>query len=146
AYQLFLEIGPRPVLSGLGAQCLTDAQVQWLPSLKPDVDDWAVMLDSLGRLYVAGVRPDWAGFDQDYRRHRIAGLPTYPFQRRRFAYPLQTVTGISEAKGRTVDVMSDLATPLHGLERTVTEIDDWGYVPHWQVVSPATRNGCGEWL
>ncbi|WP_226594860.1 polyketide synthase dehydratase domain-containing protein, partial [Microseira wollei] len=38
---------------------------------------------SLGQLYVAGVKVDWAGFDRDYLRTKVA-LPTYPFQRQRY--------------------------------------------------------------
>ena len=41
------------------------------------------MLESLQALYVAGADIDWAGFDRDYPRTRVA-LPTYPFQRRRY--------------------------------------------------------------
>jgi SAM-dependent methyltransferase/acyl carrier protein len=41
------------------------------------------MLESLQMLYTAGADIDWAGFDSDYRRRRVA-LTTYPFQRRRY--------------------------------------------------------------
>ncbi|MEL7407817.1 MAG: SDR family NAD(P)-dependent oxidoreductase [Cyanobacteria bacterium J06558_2] len=41
------------------------------------------MLNSLGELYVRGVKVNWRGFDQDYLRRRVI-LPTYPFQRQRY--------------------------------------------------------------
>jgi len=145
-YRLFLEIGPRAVLGALGAQCLAGSKVQWLPSLKPGVPDWDVMLDTLGRLYISGMKPDWAGFDQDYARHRIADLPTYPFQRRRFAQLPEAIAQVSETSGRSVEKAPEGAIPLHSLKRTVNEIDDWGYVPHWQVVSPATDDAPNKWL
>ncbi|NEO77837.1 type I polyketide synthase [Moorena sp. SIO4G3] len=82
-YELFLEIGPKPILLGMGRQCLPEAIGIWLPSLRPGVDEWQQMLSSLGQLYVRGVKVYWSGFDSDYNRHKVA-LPTYPFQRERY--------------------------------------------------------------
>ncbi|OJJ26260.1 short-chain dehydrogenase [Roseofilum reptotaenium AO1-A] len=77
--ELFLEIGPKPILLGMGSRCLPDVGV-WLPSLRPGVAEWQPMLSSLGQLYVKGITVNWSGFDQDYTRQKVA-LPTYPFQR-----------------------------------------------------------------
>jgi acyl carrier protein len=82
-FEVFVEIGPRPVLLEMGQQCLPEGVGVFLPSLTPSQNDWQQLLESLGALYVNGVEIDWAGFDQDYSRHRVA-LPTYPFQRRRY--------------------------------------------------------------
>ena len=79
----YLEIGPHPVLVGMGRQCLGDDGVQWLASLRRRVEDWRQMLESLGRFYVDGFAVDWAGFDSDYARRRVV-LPTYPFQRKSY--------------------------------------------------------------
>jgi acyl transferase domain-containing protein/acyl-CoA synthetase (AMP-forming)/AMP-acid ligase II/acyl carrier protein len=79
-YDLFVEIGPQAVLSNMGRRCLPDASYTWLPSLRQDQDNWQVLLESVAALYVRGVKVDWAGFDSDYVRHRVA-LPTYPFER-----------------------------------------------------------------
>jgi len=88
-YELFVEIGPEPVLLGLD-QCLPegfgadmDTPVQWLPSLSPKQSDWEQMLETLGTLYVHGIATDWSGFDRGYSRKKVS-LPTYPFQRQRF--------------------------------------------------------------
>ena len=77
----FVELGPKPVLLGMGAR-FAPAEVAWLPSLRDQADDWTVLLESLQALYVAGADVRWEAFDQDYSRLRV-GLPTYPFQRRR---------------------------------------------------------------
>merc|ERR1711872_463090 len=82
-YETFLEIGPKPILLGMGRQCVTEDAGEWLPSLRPGVDEWQQMLSSLGQLYVKGVKIDWSGFDSDYSRQKVA-LPTYPFQRERY--------------------------------------------------------------
>ncbi|MBF0552809.1 MAG: polyketide synthase dehydratase domain-containing protein, partial [Deltaproteobacteria bacterium] len=81
-HDLLVEIGPKPVLLGMGRQCLAGDRTVWLPSLRPGQSDWTQLLRSLGELYVRGVRVDWVGYDQDYPRHKL-GLPTYPFQRQR---------------------------------------------------------------
>ncbi|HBB32528.1 MAG TPA: short-chain dehydrogenase, partial [Cyanobacteria bacterium UBA8803] len=81
--QLFVEIGPQPILLGMGRYCLPDSKGIWLPSLYPERDNWQQLLQSLGALYVRGVAVDWASFDQNYPRRRLQ-LPTYPFQRQRY--------------------------------------------------------------
>nr|UUL70763.1 Malonyl CoA-acyl carrier protein transacylase [Vitiosangium cumulatum] len=80
---LFVEIGPSPILMGLGQRILPEGVVTFLPSLQKNRDDWSPMLESLGALYVRGANVDWEGFDRDYSRRRTS-LPTYPFQRERF--------------------------------------------------------------
>lgn len=82
-YELFLEIGPHPVLSGMGASCDVRGRATWLPSLKRAQPAWPMMLESLGRLYVRGVDVDWKGFDRDYVRRKVS-LPTYAFQEKRY--------------------------------------------------------------
>ncbi|MGR3219881.1 MAG: SDR family NAD(P)-dependent oxidoreductase [Candidatus Anammoxibacter sp.] len=82
-HNVFVEIGPHPVLTGMGKKCLKEADVHWTPSLQRGKDDWEQMLFSLGKLYLLGARVDWKAFDHDYPRRRVA-LPTYPFQRERY--------------------------------------------------------------
>ena len=82
-YEIFLEIGAKPILLGMGRQCVTEDVGEWLPSLRPGVDEWQQILSSLGQLYVKGVKIDWSGFDSDYNRQKVV-LPTYPFQRERY--------------------------------------------------------------
>lgn len=80
--ETFVEIGPRPVLLGMGRACLDDVGV-WLPSLRPKRADSEQILDSLATLFVHGIVPDWkqvSGADP----HRRFDLPTYPFQRQRY--------------------------------------------------------------
>ncbi len=88
-YEVFLEIGPKPILLGMGRQCIKEDVGLWLASMRPGVDEWQQMLLSLGQLYVRGVKPDWSGFDGDYTRQKIV-LPTYPFQRQ--SYWIETTT------------------------------------------------------
>lgn len=82
-YKVFLEIGPKPVLLGMGRQCLAETQGVWLPSLRSSKPEWEQMLSSLAELYIQGVKIDWSGFDQDYTPQKV-GLATYPFQRQHY--------------------------------------------------------------
>ena len=100
-YENFLEIGSKPILLGMGRQCLPEGAGVWLPSLRPQKiplqsplergkiedallnDEWQQMLSSLGKLYVQGAKVDWLGFERDYAREKVS-LPTYPFQRQRY--------------------------------------------------------------
>lgn len=79
----FIEIGPAPVLLGMGKRCLPGSTSAWLPSLRQNQDEWQILLDSLGKLYVQGTDIDWRGFDAGYSRKKVA-LPNYPFDRQRY--------------------------------------------------------------
>ena len=86
-YEIFLECGPKPILLSMGRQCLPRQAGNWLPSLRSKQSDWQCLLQTLGQLYIRGVKVDWSGFDRDYPRRKIV-LPTYPFQRN--SYWLET--------------------------------------------------------
>ncbi|HET9622981.1 MAG TPA: beta-ketoacyl synthase N-terminal-like domain-containing protein, partial [Kofleriaceae bacterium] len=78
----FLEIGPHPTLLAMARRCFGDGGL-WLPSLRRNRDDSLQLAESVAQLYVAGGRIDWAGFDRDFPRRKIA-LPAYPFERERY--------------------------------------------------------------
>ncbi|NET16700.1 MAG: SDR family NAD(P)-dependent oxidoreductase, partial [Okeania sp. SIO1H6] len=82
-YGIFIEIGPKPILLGMGSQCVGENKYLWLASLREEVGAWEQMLCSLGKLYVQGVDIDWLGFEGDDRRNKVV-LPTYPFQRQSY--------------------------------------------------------------
>ncbi|NIA28584.1 MAG: amino acid adenylation domain-containing protein [Actinobacteria bacterium] len=95
--RIFVEPGPNPHIISMGKRCLPDLDALWLPSLKSGQNDWQILLNSLGELYVNDVKIDWEGFDRDYHRQRVE-LPTYPFQRERFwidAKPKNISTGVA---------------------------------------------------
>lgn len=80
-YRTFLEIGPRPVLTGTARRFLSDAELRWIPTLRGRGHEAEEVLEGLGRLFCAGIRPDWEGVLEGAGR-RVA-LPTYPFHRKR---------------------------------------------------------------
>jgi malonyl CoA-acyl carrier protein transacylase len=106
-YQIFVELGPKPTLSGMGRYCLPEDAATWLPSLYPGREDWQPLLQSLSALYVRGVSVNWSAFDQPYIRHRLS-LPTYPFQRQRYWADIP-------ANGRVASSATPELTPLINL-------------------------------
>ena len=80
----YLEIGPSPVLCGLGAACLPNASQMstplWLPSLKPNMDETLVIQKSIGNLHEWHVPVDWSAYFKPFQCRKVR-LPTYAFQR-----------------------------------------------------------------
>ncbi|NEO89529.1 MAG: type I polyketide synthase [Moorea sp. SIO3G5] len=82
-YEVFVEIGPKPILLGMGRQCLPENIGVWLPSLRPRKQEWQLLLESLAQLYVRGVAVDWSGISRNDTACKVV-LPTYPWQRQRY--------------------------------------------------------------
>ncbi|MEG3875943.1 beta-ketoacyl synthase N-terminal-like domain-containing protein [Microcoleus sp. herbarium7] len=84
---IFLEVGPGRTLSSLTKRHLEpDAKHLVLTSLRHPQEqqsDVGLLLNALGRLWMAGVKIDWSGFSIHESRHRLP-LPTYPFERQRY--------------------------------------------------------------
>ena len=84
-YKLFLEVGPRPILTAQGRRY--NNGVTWLNSLEKKVPNYQTMLSALGQLYINGVNFNAEAFNRDYGYRKIR-LPNYPFQRKRFQFQL----------------------------------------------------------
>ncbi len=81
---VYLELGPKPILTGMGLQCLEDAaRYQWLHSLGGAVADRETLLHSVAVLYAEGVEIDWKAFYGTRRRNKCV-LPTYPFEKNNY--------------------------------------------------------------
>jgi phthiocerol/phenolphthiocerol synthesis type-I polyketide synthase E len=83
--RVLLEVGPGRTLSTLAKQHpLNSKDHVVLSSIrhpKEEGSDIAFILNTLGRLWLAGVDVDWAGFHAEENRYRLP-LPTYPFERK----------------------------------------------------------------
>ncbi len=99
---LLLEVGPGQTLGTLARQHPDIASGKTVAgSLGPAGgrdSDLAVMLKSLGRLWLAGVPVDWTGFSKGERRRKLA-LPAYPFERKR--HWIEPVAPHSESNGQS---------------------------------------------
>jgi acyl transferase domain-containing protein len=125
--QVLVEIGPGTTLRSLAAQHLAPrgAQVA-LASLPAAQDkgrsDLETVLETVGRLWIAGTSVEWTAFHGDERRRRIP-LPTYPFERQRYwVDPQPQTTGRVAATATTPQKRADLAT--------------WFYAPSWKRTLP----------
>ncbi len=80
---IMIEIGPSPTLLGMARRVIQGGATAWLPSLRPGLDDGAVLMATLGQAWMAGAPVSWPGVQRGHVRRRLL-LPTYPFQRERF--------------------------------------------------------------
>ncbi|MCL1471384.1 type I polyketide synthase [Argonema antarcticum] len=120
---ILLEVGPGQTLCSLGLQCLENVAIAdkvALPSLRDAYNqqsDLAFLFNTLGQLWLSGVKIDWSRLYTRDRHHRIP-LPTYPFDRQRYWI---------EAPKNTPNlpiVRKDLEQKL--------DISDWFYIPSWK--------------
>ncbi|GEN09771.1 non-ribosomal peptide synthase domain TIGR01720/amino acid adenylation domain-containing protein/natural product biosynthesis luciferase-like monooxygenase domain-containing protein [Myxococcus fulvus] len=84
---VFLEVGPDQALTALARLALTGPSgrvVPSLPRLNMKVSEHGVLMAAVGALWESGLALDWKQFYAHERRRRVS-LPTYPFQRQRFA-------------------------------------------------------------
>jgi acyl transferase domain-containing protein/acyl carrier protein len=111
--QIFLEVGPGKVLSNLVKQQEVSKTI--LSSLRHPQEqqsDVAFLLNTLGKLWQAGIEINWSEFYHSQPRYRVP-LPTYPFERQRYwIQPQAKVNLISQ------------------------DINDWFYVPVWKQTIP----------
>ena len=121
---VFIEIGPKPSLLGMGRLCLPEFGA-WLPSLQPNFSDAQTILQSVAELYVLGVSIDWPCFEQfrRFQRKRVV-LPTYPFQRQHFWLPAAT--------GEQVD-----QTTHDKQDNCISALDSWQSVPDRTTSQPS---------
>jgi amino acid adenylation domain-containing protein len=82
---VLLEVGPGQTLSTLGRQhpAKTSGQTILASLALTGPEESRGVLETLGRLWMAGVEVDWLGFYAEERRCKIV-LPTYPFDRKRY--------------------------------------------------------------
>jgi NAD(P)-dependent dehydrogenase (short-subunit alcohol dehydrogenase family)/acyl carrier protein len=121
--RILLEVGPGRTLCTFALQHTEQAAGQVvLPSLRHPQDqqsDLALLLNILGRLWLAGVPVNWSSFYAHEQRHRVP-LPTYPFERQRYWIETQVRAG----------------EPSQGEIKLAkrSNITDWFYVPSWKRV------------
>ena len=112
--------GPSPAKTSAGeSQAPTPTALTSLPHAKSSMPDLAHLLNTVGQLWLQGVRVDWRQLHQEPRRR--VRLPTYPFERQRYWVEpdnLTLVQSASESNSARANIKSDLT--------------DWFYHPTWQ--------------
>lgn len=136
---ILLEVGPGRTLGTLAQLCSAASGAKgalWsMRHPQQEEADQAMLLATLGKLWLAGVTVDWAGFYAEEARRRVP-LPGYPFERQRhWVEP-----------GRLLPVTDDRPAPRAAASKR--PLADWFYQPVWQQ-RPLPDGGpaaSGPWL
>jgi acyl transferase domain-containing protein/acyl carrier protein len=139
---LLLEVGPGQALSFFVKQhpfCTGERRSQVLPLLpaahgQQQQDPQAFLLTTLGRLWLAGVPLDWAGYYAQERRRRVQ-LPTYPFERQR--YWIEGGPSSARLIAAAAQEQKQILAPAEILGSLKKEaLADWFYLPGWKHAAP----------
>ncbi|MBN4003638.1 type I polyketide synthase [Nostoc sp. LPT] len=122
-HPILLEVGAGQALSSFALQCLESderAKSVMLPSLRHSYEqqsDVAFLMNTLGRLWLAGVKVDWSGFYANEQRDRLP-LPTYPFEPQRYWIDANPEANLAMRSPQALQKKPDIA--------------DWFYIPSWK--------------
>jgi acyl transferase domain-containing protein/NADPH:quinone reductase-like Zn-dependent oxidoreductase len=98
-FDTFIEVGPHPALLPNIATLAGDVELLLLPTMRREVQNRRVWLESLGALYVAGCDLDWKHLSDSAAR--CVPLPAYVWQRARYWFePESAATGMADARNR----------------------------------------------
>ncbi|KAI0427458.1 nonribosomal peptide synthetase 7 [Xylaria sp. FL1042] len=150
---MFLELGPQPVLLGMAAACITSSEkgsMARTPSFLPSLNtgkhqDMIVVQRTLAEFHVRRMTIDWLQFFQPFSCHKVE-MPTYSFQRQRYNW-----SETSDAKHSRSNGVPRLATSLPSNGDTVKRSgDDFELEINWHCVqknrAQMTRDGSwGLW-
>ncbi|WP_454674681.1 amino acid adenylation domain-containing protein [Achromobacter pestifer] len=141
----FLELGPQPVLAGMGAACLADdGPVAWVTSINPAKDEALTMQKGLAELHVLGAPVNWRGFFAPYGGDRVK-LPCYAFQRERYwlePMPTRAVgAGLNDADHQLLGGGVRIAGTDLTMFTTVVADDEPAWVQEHQVMDAVLMPG-----
>jgi acyl transferase domain-containing protein len=141
-HEAFLEIGPHPVLSPMIRRCTAAAgrDLMTVASLRKKEDEAKAMLEALSGLYRLGHTVDWsrclpAG-------GRVRGLPTYPWQRKRFWVEDTRLIAPSSPRNGNGNGNGAAATPARDLAGLTYSLE-W---PRRERLTGRAPEGPGSWL
>jgi amino acid adenylation domain-containing protein len=120
-----LEVGPGQGLTSLARRLVTGSGREAVATLASRTGgrsaDARDVVMALGRLWLAGVTIDWAGFHSHEQRRRLT-LPTYPFERQRYwVTPERAAQPAAAAAKPSVPALTKR-----------TDIDSWLYSSSWK--------------
>ncbi|MCH8293320.1 SDR family NAD(P)-dependent oxidoreductase, partial [Candidatus Poribacteria bacterium] len=130
--RILLEVGPGRTLNTLvrqhpnrGVERVVLASLSHPRERQPDV---SFLLNTLGKLWLAGMQVDWEGFYSHERRYRVP-LPTYPFERQRYwlEQPFATHRTPEMHEEEEEEGEKQQSLPIKK-----PDIADWFYIPTWK--------------
>jgi acyl transferase domain-containing protein len=131
--RLLLEVGPGRALTALATRQGNRTAERAFASLghpRAEASALTSVLEALGHLYLSDVAVDWTAFHAGARRRRVP-LPTYPFERQRYARELNAA-------------MLGGATPTAAPGKR-ERVEEWLYAPSWRraVAAPLAAEAAG---
>ena len=126
--RVLLEVGPGHTLCMLSRQHPDRTGQVALSSIRHPQEkesDVAFILNTLGRLWLAGIQVDWSGFYANEKRYRVP-LPSYPFERKRhwISAGKQICAAASTAPGSSKEVKPSHLTKLTHTEQKIDNTYD----------------------
>nr|AAK57189.1 MxaE [Stigmatella aurantiaca] len=129
-HTVFMEMSPHPILLPAVERCMQHAGREGvtIPSLRREEAERTVMLESVGALYRTAYPVEWKRLFPE--GGRMAPLPTYPWQHKRFwldvvaAPVLSAAEQVTSLKGRPVSV-------AHGVDGEIFELELSGTSLPW---------------
>ncbi len=119
---ILLEVGPGTSLTTLARRhpqnTLGRVMLSSLPHPQDNTADNAVLLNTIGMLWMRGVQMDWMQYYGEERRLRVP-LPGYPFERQRYWIH----SGSAKAIGGSAESKS---------EGKQSDISKWFFLPSWR--------------
>ncbi|GAB2758442.1 type I polyketide synthase [Amycolatopsis magusensis] len=165
---VFLELGPDGVLSGMAADSAPDATL--VPVLRKDRPEETAAVSALAKLHVSGVPVDWRAIFAGTGARRV-DLPTYAFQRQRFwpelAAPaaaagsdpvdaafwslvddgdLDSVASALEVDPQTAATMVPALATWRNRRRAQSIVDSWRYRESWVKLPERSAKPGRPWL
>jgi acyl transferase domain-containing protein/thioesterase domain-containing protein/ubiquinone/menaquinone biosynthesis C-methylase UbiE/acyl carrier protein len=136
---ILLEVGPGRTLTTFAKRHPDNNGQLVLSSLahsKSEHSESAFLLNTLGKLWMAGVTVNWSAFYADEQRYRLP-LPTYPFERQRYWIKAPKIVTDSEPFQHQVTITSQLWESLveaghKQAQQDIATFDNPAYVEKYQ--------------
>ncbi|MGW5724146.1 type I polyketide synthase [Amycolatopsis sp. NPDC003865] len=166
-HRFFVEVSAHPVLLSAIQETLDDTPGVVVGTLRRGEGDPRRFLTSVAELWTQGHAVDWPAF---VPRTRTVGLPTYPFQHRRYwpkpappaapagdplderfweAVEREDVTALAGTLAIAPEPLGDVLPALASWRRTRLEqstVDGWRYRITWKPLAITERPLDGTWL
>ena len=117
----FVELGPQPVLAGMGRRAVEDPACAWFGLLRKGRDDLTQLFRGLGAVYLRGGAVDWPRVHDGTPRRRVP-CPTYPWQHDRYWFRPGLAPGAG-AEAAVTGLGHRIRGPHPGYEQPVPETE-----------------------
>lgn len=101
---IWIEVGPKPVLISMASRIVQDESILTAPSLRPPVEDDFQILETLALLYRRGIKVNWAAIQARTPCQKVT-LPSYPFAREHYWLKADSFSNASSRVFKSTDTL-----------------------------------------